>query len=55
MAETLAQRFDNYVKRRVKQLVELGWSDALIIQQLVAGVPRKLIVEVIAQTRQDQI
>ena len=47
---TLQERFDAYVKRRVKQLVELGWSDSLIIQQFEAGVPKKQILSTIADT-----
>jgi hypothetical protein len=49
---TKSKTIEEYIERRVRELVGLGWSDFEIIQQLSGLSRRKLVVATIATVRQ---
>jgi hypothetical protein len=49
---TKSKTIEDYIERRVRELVGAGWSDFEIIQQLSALSRRKLVVATIAAVRQ---
>ena len=46
-----SKSIEEYLERRVRELIAAGWHDAQIIQQLEAVVGRKKVVEEIARQR----
>jgi hypothetical protein len=49
---TKSKTIEEYIERRVRELVGLGWSDFQITQQLSGLSERKLVVATIAAIRQ---
>ena len=48
---TKSKSIEEYLERRVRELIAAGWPDWQIIQQLEAVVGRKKVVEEIARQR----
>jgi hypothetical protein len=48
---TKSRSIEEYLQRRVRELIAAGWPDTQIVQQLEAVNGRKLVVEEIARQR----
>jgi hypothetical protein len=48
---TKSKTVEEYVERRVRELIAADWDDTRIIQQLEACGGKKLVIEVLAATR----